>query len=284
MGTLLLSPRNAVDGLGVRIPNGVSMNDQSGTGAGPYNQVVTLIDASQGEILGQTTGAAVVSDVNGTIHDYLRGLVKLTAAGMPAVGPAAPGLSVPVTQYAAVTGAYRMGMVSGTIAAGLAANSPVWALRYGGVNFALVRKINISAANAGTAFTAGVANFQLFAARAYTINASSGTAATLTGNNGKLRTTFGTNNLADLRIAATGALSAGTWTLDAQPLRNLTAGVVATAGAQIVAPTVLYQRDAADDFPVVLAQNEGLVIEATVPATGTWVLSVDVQWDEVVTF
>lgn len=284
MGTLLLSPRNAVDGLGVRIPNGVSMNDQSGNGSGPFNQVVTLVDASQAEILGQTTGAAVVSDVNGTIHDYLRGLVKLIAAGTPAVGPAAPGLSVPVTQYAAVTGAYRMGMVSGTIAAGMSASSPVWAMRYAGVNFALVRKINISAANAGTAFTAGVASFQLFAARSYTINATGGTAATLTGNNGKLRTSFGANNLGDLRIAATGAITAGTWVADAQPLRNLTAGVVATAGAQIIAPTVMFQRDAGDEFPLILAQNEGLFIAATVPATGTWVLSVDVQWDEVVSF
>lgn len=41
-------------------------------------------------VLGDTTGAAVITDVNGTIQQYLRGLVKLWIAGLPA-GSAAIG-------------------------------------------------------------------------------------------------------------------------------------------------------------------------------------------------
>ena len=66
MAVLTLSPRGAVDGLGNPIPNGVNMNDVSGTGAGPFTQTATLIDSAQNEILGTTTGTAITTDVNGS--------------------------------------------------------------------------------------------------------------------------------------------------------------------------------------------------------------------------
>jgi hypothetical protein len=36
--------------------------------------------------------------------------------------------------------------------------------------------------------------------------------------------------------------------------------------------------------PMVLAQNEGVVIRATVPATGTWGHGVTMAWSEVATY
>jgi hypothetical protein len=32
----------------------------------------------------------------------------------------------------------------------------------------------------------------------------------------------------------------------------------------------LYSRNTSDNYPIVFAQNEGFVIQASVPATGTW--------------
>ena len=53
-------------------------------------------------------------------------------------------------------GAYSLGAVSGVMAAGIAANSPIFSFRYGGSNLVLLKRVLISAANAGTAFAAGV--------------------------------------------------------------------------------------------------------------------------------
>jgi hypothetical protein len=38
------------------------------------------------------------------------------------------------------------------------------------------------------------------------------------------------------------------------------------------------------ELPLVLATGEGIVIEATVPATGTWSWVASIDWDEVATF
>jgi len=47
-------------------------------------------------VQGVTTGSAVVTDAAGTLQQYLRGLVKLFAARIPALGQGAAAASVPV--------------------------------------------------------------------------------------------------------------------------------------------------------------------------------------------
>jgi hypothetical protein len=59
-------------------------------------------------------------------------------------------------------------------------------------------------------------------------------------------------------------------------------GVSATAGETLGNPaTPIWQRNTADEYPVLYEQNEGFVIRATVPATGTWTFEVQVEWAEV---
>lgn len=178
-------------------------------------------------------------------------------------------------------GAYQKAMASGTIGAGLAGASPVYSFRYGGSKLCIVRKVLISAGDL-VGFTAGFALFNMFAARAFSASDTGGTAATLTGNNGKLRTSMGTTEVADIRIANTGALSAGTRTKDDDPMATLSASVITTAGLPLFEKAELY-RAHAGEWPLILAQNEGFVIEATVPATGTWKLGIDTAWEEVET-
>lgn len=192
-----------------------------------------------------------------------------------AYGPAWQSIGPTVNQ----TGSYSMSLASGVIGAGASAGAPVYAFRYTGTGVAVIRKVTMSAGDAGTGFAAGVATFQLFAARAFTASDTGGTAATLTTNNGKLRTSFATTGVGQIMIATTAANSAGTRTLDATPLTGVTLGVVVAAGSPVAGSFDLFTTGAAN-YPAVFATNEGFVIQATVPATGTWSMSVTVEWDE----
>jgi hypothetical protein len=136
-----------------------------------------------------------------------------------------------------------------------------------------------------TGFTAGAGNLNLSIARGYTANGTGGTAATLTGNNNKLRTSMGSSLVGDLRTASAAALGAGTKTYDSQAVGLFTFGVPATANINLL-PSVLdlYNEVNQGDQPIVLAQNEGLGLRATVPATGVWQFSVEIEWSEVNTY
>src|SRR5215475_8130305 len=90
-----------------------------------------------------------------------------------------------------VTGSYHRTSQSGVIAAGIAANSPIYAFQFmGGVSLALIRRVRLSFWSMDTAFTAGLATFTLFIARNFTAQLTGGTSADLTGDNSKLRTAF----------------------------------------------------------------------------------------------
>lgn len=180
----------------------------------------------------------------------------------------------------AVLGSYCMAADSGTMTAGLAGASPIFSLRYTGSNVVTVRKILLSAGDTATAFTAGVATFDLFVARTFTASDTGGTASTLTGNNGKMRTLYPATGMGDFRIASTGALGAGTRTLDATQAGAISTSIPATAGNPIIAPGTPLFVSSAGEQPLQLLNNEGAVLQATVPATGTWTFSVQVCWDE----
>lgn len=180
-------------------------------------------------------------------------------------------------------GIYSLAAASGTMAAALAANSPIWSFRWGSANLAVVKKVIISAGNTATAFAAGVVTFNLFVARSFTIADTGGTSILPSGSQNKLRTSMGTTLLSDVRISSTATLTAGTRTLDTNPIGSISTSVPATGGTTLLNPQALFQAQAGD-YPAVLAQNEGLVIQATVPATGTWTFSVQAQWEELTAY
>jgi len=57
-------------------------------------------------------------------------------------------------------------------------------------------------------------------------------------------------------------------------------GVNATANFTQLPGTILFNLDPTE-WPLVLAQNEGFILRATVPATGNWVAFANVVWEEV---
>lgn len=177
---------------------------------------------------------------------------------------------------------YGIGLATGVMAAGLAAGSEVFQFRWTSTTrLCLVRRVLVSAGNLGTAFAAGGVTIDMAIARAWTAAGTGGGAATLTTNNAKLSTQFDTTALGEARIATTAALGAGTKTLDAQALASAFSAVPNSAGAVVMPPTELWAADGQDEYPLVLAAEEGFVIRVTVPATGTWTGGVAVRWDEI---
>jgi hypothetical protein len=184
-------------------------------------------------------------------------------------------------------GSYSVCVQSGIMAAGLAGASPVvaflWKPATVTTSLALVRKIRFNSWVLGTGFAAGVCTFNWFMARAFTVQDTGGGAVTLTTNNGKMRTAFATTQAA-IQASTTATLTPGTRTLDANPFRSLTADVPVTAfnpGQSMIADTEVY-RAQPNEWPIVLAgSGEGIVLQATVPATGTWTFSMTIDWDEV---
>ena len=120
----------------------------------------------------------------------------------------------------------------------------------------------------------------MFAARAFTASDTGGTAGTLTGNNAKLRTSLATTGVSQIMIANTGTMTAGTRTLDTDPMAAIVIPLTTTADTGGVLNSSLYNPGQAGDYPLELATNEGFVVQLTVPATGTEVITVTVDWEE----
>jgi hypothetical protein len=183
-------------------------------------------------------------------------------------------------------GIYKLGLTNGAtaMAAGLAANAPIFSFRNGGTNLAIVKRVLLSMYSGGTGFTAGSGVFQLFVARSFTASDTGGTASLPSGNGSKLRTTMGATTMTDIRISATAALTAGTRTLDTTALSSISVGVSTGTWTQFVPTNTPLIDQRIGEFPLVLAQNEGFVIEANLPATGVWFFSVNTDWEELASY
>lgn len=210
----------------------------------------------------------VVAEVDGTTFRALRVVVRPTDYGS--------------------LGSFAASHLSGTMAAGLAANAEIFQFRWSdATRLALIHGLSIDGlAGSATAFTAGFAKIDALIARAWTVDGSGGTGITMTGNNQKLRTTMGASLVGAIRGSSTAALTAGTKTLDGAPV-GLSSFSIGTAVSVNYQGRVTLYGDIGSAFhthPVVLAQNEGMVARATVPATGTWQFGASITWSEVVAY
>lgn len=199
-------------------------------------------------------------------------------------------------------GHYRIHAQTGTLAAALAAGTAsaghVFAFRWAdATRLAVITKLKTRFLPL-TPFTAATltdhSSFDAYIVRSYTASHAAGTALTPTSNSAKMRASMGTSLVTDVRISTTAALTNGTETFDAFPfaqsLRKGNRVNPAAATEEVVMPTF----DGMDldfsmgdgDHPIVLAQNEGIVIRnRTVwPAAGTGLLSVLIAWAEVTAF
>lgn len=184
-------------------------------------------------------------------------------------------------------GHYKVSIETGAIAAGAAADAEILQLRNpSSALLAVITLLQVDYLYATTAFTAGLGRLRSTVARGWTTDGSGGTPAVLTGDNNQMRTTMGAA-ASTLRVSSTAALGAGTKTLDAQDVGQWRGAIAATANANLLdlKPVYLFNPALADgEHPLVLAVNEGLVVRATVPATGVWVCGLTVRWAEVTAF
>ena len=189
-------------------------------------------------------------------------------------------------------GFYRLSMVSGTMAAALAANSEIFQFRWpDATRFAIVYRIAISAGANVAATAAAFVSLRATIARAWTVAGSAGTRATMTGNNQKLRTSMGTSLVNDIGISTTTLLTAGTKTLDAQDVGGVSFGIgtgalTTTPNFSLIPLTELLNIDSSADHPIVCAQNEGYVVRSGIifPAAMTWAFTVNTSWAEVAAY
>jgi hypothetical protein len=126
---------------------------------------------------------------------------------------------------------------------------------------------------------------------------SGGTAATLTGDNSKLRTSMGTMLANDIRGASTVTLGTGAAIMDTN-LIGLASWAIGTVANVIYVQNAISLFDAAHlGHPVIFQgsargragtlnefNGEGLVARASVPATGTWQFGMRIVWSEVAEF
>lgn len=190
-------------------------------------------------------------------------------------------------------GEYAIAESTGAIAAGAAADSPIfYARNTHATNLAVIKEISIDGMYATTAFAAGGIALEAFIARGFTAENGTpgGTALTITGNNANLRTSMAAIGLGVVRISSTAALAAPTWTLDAQPIGRIhthSSGGVGSAtpiiGSIYLPKTELFKADGSQ-YPIVLAQNEGIAVLATVPGTGVWLAGIRLKWAELTAF
>ena len=194
-------------------------------------------------------------------------------------------------------GHYAVAATTGTIAAGVSANAQIFHARWtDSARFCVIHEIRLNMfRNITTAFAVGLAEFNAVVIRGWSADGSGGTALTITGNNMKMRTNMGSSLFGAIRIASTGALTAGTSTLDSHDIGKLFCLCTATANAMFVPSgnsetsggglgPHIYNIDSMVEHPIVLAQNEGIAVRATVPATGTWAASISMKWSEVSAF
>lgn len=183
-------------------------------------------------------------------------------------------------------GDYRLSMLSGTMAAGLAGNAEIFQFRWtDATRLAAIRAIILDGlSGSATAFTAGFGKVDCLIARSFTVAGTGGNTATITGNNNKSRTSMGTTLLGEIRCASTAALTAGTKTLDAQAIGQLSLAFGTAVSVQYANQVPMIAGNLQNDHPLILAQNEGFVLRATVPATGTWQFGATVLWSELAAY
>jgi hypothetical protein len=147
---------------------------------------------------------------------------------------------------------------------------------------AVISRLVIAAWTTTTGFTAGLAQFSLFAARPFASQDAGGTAVVFTSNSNKLSTVMA-YPVANIVYAPGAPLTPVSRTLDSNPLS------IATVSAPIAAntpfsPAPLVLLDKRNDQPLLLASAEGFVVQATVPAAGSWQFSLALEWAEVSKF
>ena len=187
-------------------------------------------------------------------------------------------------EYGAL-GHYRFAQNIGLVVS-QAAGASLMSFRWGdATRFAVINKVRLSLIQTAAATATIMPSFQVFIARGYSTSDTGGTVISTATNNTKKRTTMGSSLVTDARFSTVAAgLTAGARTLDALPVLEMpTQQTITTPNATLYAAEL--DIGAGDgNHPIVLAQNEGLVVRGPTVVfgvAGTANLVVEMSWAEV---
>jgi hypothetical protein len=181
---------------------------------------------------------------------------------------------------------YSLALMTGVMAAGLAANAPIFAMRLSPAASVRARfdriRLQMSTIAAFTVpVTAGRA-IQII--RGHTAAMTGGVAVTDEGQKifSDATSQFDDNNGGDVRIASTAALTVGTTTYDVQAMRQMTLSHLGAAGAfadreYLMAPT--------EHNEIQIAPGDLLIVRNgpnAMDAGGTFQLAIELDWRETV--
>ncbi len=182
--------------------------------------------------------------------------------------------------YIEVIGSYRQEYTTGAVTGVAAASSTaghILALRNATAGkYLRIRAIEVEFLLTTAFASAQEVGFDALIARAYTAAHTGATALTTT--TGDLLTNYPTTILTG-RIADTGALTAGTHTLDTNPIAKGSA-YASAIGAQLTARR--YDFSGTETKGILLANEEGIVVRNTIGmgATGVGKWHFTVEWDD----
>lgn len=204
------------------------------------------------------------------------------------------GAPLHIAQFPSGGNWYRYAGFTGTIGAATAAASEVLQFRFlsGTKTYAVVYKIEFTGMGIVAVSTAaGPIGFEYVPARSWTAAGSGGTRIATTLDNLQTETALPASQVNDLGIATTGALTAGTKTLDANAQGNVIGGIgtgaVTIYGSTSIIPKgVLLDADGEGQQPLILGNQEGFVIRTTHtgPTALTYTAGFKVIWAEVTAF
>lgn len=183
-------------------------------------------------------------------------------------------------------GAYQFTGVSGTIAASTAANSILFTFKNNGTNLMVIRRFSVGL-QVTTAFTKGSLRLSTYFVRtSFTQGTTNGTLITLTGNNGKKRTSQPTTNAVGY-ICTTAGITGDTATGE-DTTAFASAGLDLPAAIGNVPTQGLYDMIVHTDteYPLVLAPQEGFRLknDTAFAATGSGNLIVNIEYGEVASY
>jgi hypothetical protein len=236
-----------------------------------------------------TGGDTIATDDLSTLNGGASGTVKVQRikAGFGVDGDlndVTPQVGMPVfVRPPVVLGSYMVAAQTG-IYAGLAAGAILFSMRWSdATKICRVTRVLINVNTTTAASAAGMLDRDLVIVRSFSASDSGGTAITLTGNNAKARTSHATSVMADMRIASTGALTAGTGTADTQAVGLTTVQGTATQAVGLTIPlSDLLNPNGGATQPIILAANEGLRVRipTAMPASIAQRTTVQIYWDE----
>lgn len=170
------------------------------------------------------------------------------------------------------------------IAAVTSSAGHLWAFRNGTVEsgrLCLIERVRATLTGTVGASTAQEVGICLYRTTAHTVQPTGGTAATLTTPQTKLRVSKAVPQATIYGEDTTGALTAGTYTMDTVPLAVETEWCLA-AGAAVPIPKVVLDFDVRHS-PLVLAADEGMLLANQILMANSFAakLAVTVIWREV---